>query len=281
MDIANLIKIAGNKAYYFENEVSPNYQSLRRSFFHATPFKRPVAEAQMSNPDGSDEEESAAKVVEITKLVNNNQRDDTLSVDEDEVIVKDTNGNIDADLDTESSVNSNSFLHQNGDKVQPSVLGNEIQKQGRSLDSARAERLIQPNYEEKLALSYHERKFNMSAFNATKTHMDQEAMATDNEGIFSVALPDDVGYQNIKNMTLDEFEDLVLSSLESDANGESDVNKTAESLPTPEQLIMYKRLRPKSKRPSPNRKLTPVVTSDDCEIFSGSTICLLVKNYPM
>lgn len=247
-----------------------------------------MAEAQKSSNDDDEEEESAAKVVEITKLVNSNQRDDTLSVDEDEVIVKDNNGYIDGDdLDAESSVNTN--VHVGGDIRDDS--GNTVidnapaagRREGRSFDAVRAERLIQPNYEEKLALSYHERKFNMSAFNATKTHLDQEAMASDHEGIFSVALPDDVSQSNTRNMTMEEFEDLVLSSLEADAasfDDGSDRNQTAESLPTPEQLIAYKRLRPKGKRP-PNRKLSPVVSSDDCEVFSGSTICLLVKNYPM
>lgn len=291
LDIANLIKIAGNRAHepYLENEVTPTYQSLRRSFFHATPFKRPVAEAQKSSNEDDETQESAAKVVEITQFVNSHQHDDTLSVDEDEVIVKDNNGNVRDDLDGESSNYEQVYVEPERSKNTVDsipIAQRRDMKQGRSFDVVRAERLIQqPINEEKLALSYHERKFNMSAFNATKTHLDQEAMASDHEGIFSVALPDDVSHNNnnARNMTLDELEDLVMRSLQGDAENfeDNERNQTTESLPTPEQLIAYKRLRPKGKRPPPNRKFSPVVSNDDCEILSGPTICLLVKNYPM
>lgn len=275
LDIANLIKIAGNKAHeiYYENELAPTYQSLRRSFIQASPFKtKPVAEAQKSGRNDDEEEESVAKVVDITRLVQNNQRDDKFSVDEGEVIIKD-NDQID-NLD---------LLNDEKPKLRSSI------KTARSLDVPRAERLIQQINHEKLALSYHERKFNMSAFNATKTHLDQEAMASDHEGIVSVVLPDDISQINTRqNMTMDDLEDFVLRSFDSEDEEEFEelnLNKTSESLPMPEQLIAYKRIRPKGKRPPPppsnGRKVSPAVNSDDCEIFSGSTICLLVKNYPM
>lgn len=120
--------------------------------------------------------------------------------------------------------------------------------------------------DKKLDDSYHERKFNMTAFNSTENQIDQEAVAS--EVMYSIIVP--------QNLTLDEYENIALRSLEEDSTMSSPSNDTVEQLPTPEELIGRKRFRPPPKlRP----KLSNSREIEDCEAFSG-TICLFVRNYP-
>lgn len=127
---------------------------------------------------------------------------------------------------------------------------------------SRVRRFVQYPNDKKLAQSYHERKFNMTAFNSTDNQIDQDAVASSLS--YSIVAP--------QNITLDEIEDLTFSSLNA-GNESTNFNLTTEFLPTPEQLIARKRYRPYKPKLSNRKEI------EDCEIFSG-TICLHVKNYP-
>uniref|UniRef100_A0A182PPF4 Spaetzle domain-containing protein n=1 Tax=Anopheles epiroticus TaxID=199890 RepID=A0A182PPF4_9DIPT len=149
-------------------------------------------------------------------------------------------------------------------------------------------------------MTYHERKLNMTAFNATGTQRDQLAMASD--GPIPVTLPkvspkqapaprpQPVAAPNALSapsqsppevstehkLTLEEIEDLAFAGLngtEADAYGASPTTGNGTSLaggPVAEKLIGGRQ------RPQGLHTLQP---SEKCEHFSGG-VCIRVANYP-
>ncbi|XP_049542788.1 neurotrophin 1 [Anopheles darlingi] len=145
-------------------------------------------------------------------------------------------------------------------------------------------------------MTYHERKLNMTAFNASANQRDQLAMASD--GPIPVTLPkvapkhtpnaiqhpvDRESQESLANtprMTLEEIEDLAFGGLngtEPDATGvvtASDGpvsgNGTVAGGPVAEKLIGNRQ------RPQDLHALLP---SERCEHFSGG-VCIRVANYP-
>ncbi|XP_050073717.1 neurotrophin 1 [Anopheles maculipalpis] len=155
-------------------------------------------------------------------------------------------------------------------------------------------------------MTYHERKLNMTAFNATGTQRDQLAMASD--GPIPVTLPKVSPKQSAGSssgpvnaigplsrepttthgpevisavtehkLTLEEIEDLAFAGLngtEVDAYGASGTathgNSTSSGGPVAEKLIGGRQ------RPQGLHTLQP---SEKCEYFSGG-VCIRVANYP-
>ncbi|XP_035788720.1 neurotrophin 1-like [Anopheles albimanus] len=135
-------------------------------------------------------------------------------------------------------------------------------------------------------MSYHERKLNMTAFNASASQRDQLAMASD--GPIPVTLPkvapkhtpnaiQPAAQEETPRMTLEEIEDLAFGGLNgtepdtvpgvaSEAGG----NGTVAGGPVAEKLIGNRQ------RPHDLHALLP---SERCEHFSGG-VCIRVANYP-
>lgn len=286
LDIANLIKMAAENAYHAQQrkkvqefEQPPSMQLLRRSFFtlpRPEGFRRYVEtlkKTQVPRVEESDEEETQATVTDITKLIVSNMKDDRMQLD---------------DKDLEAIVRNVSHERNKRDKEMtpasfPLVLTHPVPEEDENVE--------QDHIQKKLELTYHERKMNMTSFNATKKHEDQEAMASDQGPFISFALPD-------SNMTRDEIEDLTFEAVGtttlSSVNVTSENASDFENLPKPEQLIRIVRpkliqnnnrlingkqqLQQRQQRPA-LRKQTVAPLEEVCEKFS-STVCISVKNYP-
>ncbi|XP_063698123.1 neurotrophin 1 [Culicoides brevitarsis] len=273
LDIANLIKMAAESAYLSQQrkkiqefEQPSQMQLLRRSFFtlpRPEGFHRRVDSTKKDVPVApNDEEETQATVTDITKFVVANLKDDRMHLD---------------DKDLEAIVKNVSHDRNKREKEMfPQALPLKM--------TSEAEDHIQ----KKLQMTYHERKMNMTSFNATKQHQDQTAMASDG-GFVSFLLPE-------TNMTMDEIEDLTFEAVGTttmDPNS-SENSTDFENLPQPEQLVRV--VRPKiiqnkrilvtgkqqqQQRPLARKQtLAPAPLEEICEKFS-STVCLQVKNYPM
>lgn len=274
LDIANLIKLAAESHYHLqfnrqqiqENEYPPSMQILKRSFFTLpiTPQGfRKTTEVNFEEPkqksirDEDSDEEIEATVTDITKLLVSNLKDDRMHIDDSQ---------IEAVVKNISHVDN---IHKNRSSRTP-----KYQKISEH----------ESNIEKKLAQTYHERKFNMTAFNSTVDQEDQTAMASNTSPVVTHFL-------HHPNQTMDEIEDLALASLDAATTifPTSEENATNfENLPQPEQLIRI--IRPKQqninfKRPIMRsrpalRKQTITAGDDTCERFS-STVCLSVRNYPV
>lgn len=289
LDIANLIKMAAENAYFSsqrnkitEFEQPSSMQLLRRSFFslpRPEGFRRYVdtlKKASVSPVDQNDEEETQATVTDITKLIVSNLKDDRMHLD---------------DKDLEAIVRNVTHDRNKRDKEMipvalPLVLSHPLPDEGSDGPD---------HIQKKLQLTYHERKMNMTSFNATKQHQDQTAMASDHGPFVFFALPD-------TNMSRDDIEDLTFeavgtTTLDPVVNERDENASNFENLPHPEQLIRI--VRPKviqnkrvvggkhqiyqqqqqQQRPA-LRKQTLAPVEEICEKFSA-TVCISVKNYPM
>lgn len=288
LDIANLIKIAAGNALLSahrkkitEFEQPNSMQLLRRSFFslprpegfhrHIDTFKKkpvPVPVVQ------SDEEETEATVTDITKLIVANLKDDRMHLD---------------DKDLEAIVRNVTHERNKRDKEMIPIALPLVLNHPDPISATNDEDHIQ----KKLQLSYHERKMNMTSFNATKQHEDQTAMASDHGPFVSFVLPD-------TNMTRDEIEDMTFDAVgtttmgpNSDSGGRN--VSGFENLPEPEHLVRV--VRPKviqnnrlvlkqqihqkpQQRPILRKQTIAPIAEEICEKFS-STVCISVKNYPM
>lgn len=131
---------------------------------------------------------------------------------------------------------------------------------------------LQPNESKSDSRSFHERKLNMTNFEAAT---DQDAMESDVP--LHVTLPRSLS--NTPNISLEQYEHLALSELNDTLAGNQVLKgNSTEDLPTPEMLISRYRVK------NPYRKNTIVhqntgIDLRTCERFG--TLCLRVEDYPM
>ncbi|XP_052859636.1 neurotrophin 1 [Anopheles cruzii] len=150
-------------------------------------------------------------------------------------------------------------------------------------------------------MTYHERKLNMTAFNASASQRDQLAMASD--GPIPVTLPKvsakpqtlvpvptvpsptalpsiasaDLSESSGHRLTLDEIEDLAFSGLNgTDKDGTLGAGSNASGLASTSGGPVAERLVGNRQRPQGLHTLLP---NENCEHFSGG-VCIRVANYP-
>ena len=240
LDIANLIRAAAQKQReefrksdrYREHEKLTSAQILRRSFnVNARGFEKP-------------EDDTVGTI--LVAPAPSHLKNDRLEVEEvDHVKVIDQ---------PQAEARSIDFNYQ------PALEQNR--PQALPLISAKKQR-----YE---AMTYHERKLNMTAFNQTPKHKDQLAMPSD--GPIPVTLPRIEPSQS-RNMSIEEIEDLAFSSLNGtleETEAESNVTVDPNS-PMAEMLVggRYRKRNPFRKG----------YIEETCERFTGG-VCLRVQNYP-
>jgi hypothetical protein len=252
LDIANLIRSAAQKQLsdeyypndrYKEEERIPNNQWLRRSFnVNAKAFQKPIEEPakSFSNPKNS---------------FSNHMKDDRLLIEEN-----------DKPVEKPTKSENQEPRSMDFDKPEP--------KSPEALPFIQASAKKQ-RYE---AMTYHERKMNMTAFNQTETHKDQLAMASDGP-VLQVTLPRALvdstfsfSKPQTQNLTREQIEDLAFGQLNGTMKEEEEsfLNGTGQGSPTAEMLIA------RFRKKKPFRKYT----EETCERFTGG-VCLRVDDYPM
>lgn len=238
LDIANLIRAAAQKQReefrksdrYREHEKLTSDQILRRSF--------------NVNARGFEKAEDDSVGTIMVAPPPSHLRTDRLEIEEaDTVNVKEHSQNEARSID---------FNYQ-PEQSRPQAL---------PLISAKKQR-----YE---AMTYHERKLNMTAFNQTPKHKDQLAMPSD--GPIPVTLPRIEPSQS-RNMSIEEIEDMAFSSLNGTLEEvEVDSNVTVDPNSPMAEMLVGGRYRKRN----PFRK---GYVEESCERFTGG-VCLRVQNYP-